>query len=437
VTELNPGTSRSDWDLRSAASQTTTHVALRSLMSRIVMAVLLVATFGAGVGVDRIGFGDGSNAGASSSFTELPEFQTLQETWDLIHDNYVDESAVDDQELIYGAAKGMVESLGDTGHSTFLDPEQAKAFEASTKGELIGIGIEVDFSDGSPVVIAPIDGSPADKAGVKARDVIVSVDGVDMKDKSQADVFTALRGDEGTVVVVTFERPSEDRSFTVTLKREKIEVVPVSWTMLPGNVAFIRLSDFSLGATDGVKAAIKSAKDAGAKSMILDLRNNPGGLVFEAIGVASQFLPEGTPIYQFQERTGDARPIRTTGIGLGTDLPLAVLVDGGSASSAEIVASGLQESGRAKLFGETTYGTGTVLTPNELDDGSVLLLGTGLWLTASGKQLWHVGVAPTTTVELPEGASPLRPSELQNVTIEQLRATNDSQLKAAYDELVS
>jgi carboxyl-terminal processing protease len=159
--------------------------------------------------------------------------------------------------------------------------------------------------------------------------------------------------------------------------------------------------------------------------------------VFEAIGVASQFLPEGTPIYQYQERGEEARPIRTTGIGLGTDLPLVVLINGGSASSSEIVASGLRDSGRAQLIGETTYGTGTVLTPNELDDGSVLLLGTGLWLTSKGEQLWHVGVAPTTEVTLPEGANPLRPREVANFTVEELESSTDAQLVEAYKLAVS
>jgi carboxyl-terminal processing protease len=411
------------------------HVSPRRIASRFAMAAVLVATFGAGIGAERYGLSDGSNAGASSSFTDLPAFETLQQTWDLIHSDYVDESAIDDEALIYGAAEGMVDSLGDTGHSTFLSPDQAKAWRDSTRGELIGIGIQVDFTSGRPVVISPLEGSPAEEAGVKPDDVITGVNGKSTEGMTQVDLFQELRGDEGTTVEVTFERPSEGRNFTVTLERRKIGIEPVSWTMLPGNVAYIRIAEFIVGTTDGVKAALTEAKAQGATSMVLDLRDNPGGLVFEAIGVASQFLPEGKAIYLYQEREGDPRPINTVGIGLGTDLPMAVLINKGSASAAEIVASALQENGRAESVGETTYGTGTVLSPIELKDGSMVVLGTALWLTADGDQLWHVGVAPTIPVDLPADAQVSRPSGLGNASVDQITSGDDTQLARAYAEV--
>jgi carboxyl-terminal processing protease len=399
------------------------------------MAGVLFVTFGAGVGVERSGLIDGHNAGASSSLTDLPEFQTLQQTWDLIHSDYIDESSIDDTALIYGAAAGMVDALGDTGHSTFLTPDEAQAFQESSRGELIGIGIQVDYTTGRPVVVSPIDGSPAKEAGVQSDDVVTAVDGKSTESMSQVDLFKLLRGDEGTSVQVTFERPSENRSYTVTLERRKIEIAPVTWGMLPGGVAMIRISQFSVGATDGVKQALTDVKQRGASAVVLDLRDNPGGLVFEAIGVASQFLPEGKPIYQFEDRGGEALPINTTGIGLGTDLPMAVLINHGSASAAEIVASALRDNDRAPLIGETTFGTGTVLSPLELKDGSMLVLGTALWLTPKGEQLWHIGVAPTVEVDLPSDVTPLHPSDQGDITADQLNSSGDAQLMRAFDDL--
>ena len=406
-------------------------------LKRIVLAVVLVATFGAGAVSDRIVGDGGSDAGAASSLTDLPEFQTFQETWDLIHENYVDEEAIDDKALIYGATKGMVESLGDTGHTTFLDPEEAKAYEESTRGELIGIGVQIDYTSGRPVVIAPIDGSPADEAGIRAGDVIAEVDGQATAGMTQTQVFGLIRGDEGTSVEIAIERPADGSRFTVTLERRKITEDIVSWSMLPGNVAHIRLSQFSVGAAKEVKSALREAKGQGATAVIFDLRDNPGGLVFEAIGVASQFLPEGKAIYLYQERDKEATPIRTTGVGEGVDLPLVVLINGGSASAAEIVASAMHENGRAPLIGQRTFGTGTVLSPVELEDGSVVLLGTAFWLTADGDEIWHKGVEPTEAVELAVGAAADRPADDDDVTAAELQASEDAQLVAAHEAVAT
>lgn len=403
--------------------------------ARLAMVIALVATFGAGIGVERAGWVGGSNAGASSSMTDLPEFQTLQETWDLIHSDYVDESAIDDQALLYGAAAGMVNALGDTRHSQFLTPEEAQAYNQAMQGKVVGIGVQLDYSGKQPVVVTAIDGSPAAEAGIKGGDVITAVNGKQTVGMTQADLVKALRGQEGTTVELLLERPTEDRSFTVTLERRKIEVEPVTWSMLPGNVAFIRISEFSIGATDGLQAALTAVKELGATAIILDLRNNPGGLATQAIGVASEFLPEGKAVYIVQERGGKTYPKNTVGIGLGTDLPMVVLVNGGSASAAEIVASSLRDNGRAQLIGQTTFGTGTQLTPIGLADGSVLVLGTALWLTPNGEQVWHVGVSPNIEVELPAGVDPLRPKSGRSITADELEQSGDTQVQRAFQEL--
>jgi carboxyl-terminal processing protease len=244
-----------------------------------------------------------------------------------------------------------------------------------------------------------------------------------------------LLGKEGDPVSLKILRPSTGETLDFTIVRQKIEVNAVTYAMLPDNVALIRLSQFSTGVTNEMKAAIRAVKRAGATSIILDLRDNGGGLVFEAIGVASQFIPEGKTIYMYQEKGQDPRPVKTVPGGLATDMPMVTLINHGSASAAEITAGALSDNGRSPLIGETTFGTGTVLTPYNLDDGSIVLLGTALWLEPDGEQIWKHGVAPDDEVSLPADADQIRPSVGGEISSSELQASTDSQLKAAYQKI--
>lgn len=399
---------------------------------RAVTALFILTVFAAGVGTDRVLWDGGDDAGAASSLTTVKEFQVLQDAWNVLHDNYVEVSAVSDKELLYGASRGMLEAVGDTGHTRFLDPEEADAFEEATRGEFVGIGVELDIKDDFPIVIAPIDGSPADEAGVRPGDVILDVDGMATEGLSLEDLSKLLRGDENTEVSMTLRHTGDDASFPVKLVRRKITLRPVSWSMLPGSIAHVRLSEFSTGAADGLKEALAAVQDKGAKGLVLDLRNNPGGLVTEAIGVANLFLPEGATVFQEQGRDGQAKPVTAFGQGERPTLPIVVLINRGSASAAEIIASTLRDNDRATLIGEKTYGTGTVLLPYELNDGSVALIGTALWLTADGEQIWKKGVPPSVEVKLPADVFPVRPVEDPEVTEIEFAALKDEQLRVAH-----
>lgn len=399
---------------------------------RTATAFVLVAVFAVGVGTDRILWDGGDDAGAASSLTTVKEFQVLQDAWNVLHDNYVEVNAVSDKELLYGASRGMLEAVGDTGHTRFLDPEEAEAFEEATRGEFVGIGVELDIKDDFPIVIAPIDGSPADEAGVRPGDVILDVDGMATEGLSLEDISKLLRGDENTEVAMTLRHNGEDETFPVKLVRRKITLRPVSWSMLPGSIAHVRLSEFSTGAADGLKEALATIQSNGAKGLVLDLRNNPGGLVTEAIGVANLFLPEGATVFQEKGRDGQAKPVTAFGQGARPTLPIVVLINRGSASAAEIIASTLRDNERATLIGEKTYGTGTVLLPYELNDGSVALIGTALWLTADGEQIWKKGVLPSVEVKLPADVFPVRPVEDPDVTETEFAALKDEQLRVAH-----
>ncbi len=405
--------------------------------SRPVMLLMVLIAFTTGVGVDRVALNDAKSATAATMLTELPEFSILEQTYDAIRNNYVQSDDISDEELIYGASQGMVEAVGDTGHSTFLDPDEADLFESSLKGELIGVGIYVDQTGPLPVVIAPIDQSPAYEAGIKSGDVIIAIDGTLTADLDPEEWAARIRGDAGTGVALRIQR-GDEQPFEIMLTRAEIRVHPVAWRMLPGNIAWVKLSEFSQGATGAMIQALTAARAEGAEGLILDLRNNPGGYVFEASGVGSQFLPDGSVLYQSQNKEGQVSKVTTGGdIGEWLDLPMVVLINEGSASASEIVSSSLRDNGRATLIGETTAGTGTVLEPFELSDGSVVQLGTELWLTAEGEQLWKRGVTPDKSIPLDEGTFPSLPIDFSGEVIPQagFDAVSDTQLKAGYSEI--
>ncbi len=409
----------------------------RWFASLLINAIVILAVFAAGVGVDRFVLQSGPVAGAADTFTEHEDFDVLESTWDLIQSNWVLADELDDEDLIYGAAAGMVEALGDEGHSAFLDPEQAEQFNESSTGEFTGVGIEIGVRDNNVVVIAPIDNSPAMEAGIKSGDVIVAVNDESVEGFETFEVGELVRGDAGTEVQLTLRRP-DGEEYTVDLIRRKIVIESISWRMLPDNIAHVRISGFNVAVTRDLREALAEAKEQGAVGVILDLRNNPGGLVYEAIGVASQFMPEGSTIFQHQQANQDPYPVVTVGFdGAWLEGPLVVLVNEGSASAAEIVGGSLRDNDRATLIGQTTFGTGTVLTPFEQPDGSIVLLGTALWLTADGDQIWKEGVDPDIEVELPIDAEVSRPSDDALVATMDEEPIEDTQLQAAFDFIVN
>ena len=423
------------------AQQSAPRADTRSSVRILVMSLLLVLAMGVGVGIDRVLIESGV-VGASTELTASDEFTILEETYDAIRNNYVLEEEISDQELIYGAARGMVEALGDENHSQFLDPEEAEQFEQSGRGELVGIGIHIDTSGNLPVVVAPLPGSPALEAGIRPGDVILEVDGTSLEEVDPEEAADLIRGEEGTTVTLVLQHEGEDEPYEVTLTRERIKVNPVTWVMLPGDIVWVQLSEFSAGATEELKNAIRQATELGAQGLILDLRNNPGGYVHEAKGVASQFLPDGTVLMRTVDAQGNEHIERTIGNnGVWLDRPMVVLVNEYSASSSELVSSAIKAAGRAPLIGERTVGTGTVLLPFELSDGSMAVLGVELWLTAGGEEIYKKGIEPTIPVELEEGVSLALPIEFVSdqtdhiLTDREWASIEDVQLQTAYSEL--
>jgi len=242
-----------------------------------------------------------------------------------------------------------------------------------------------------------------------------------------------ITGPAGTRVTLTILRPATDETRDVTLTHQQIEVENVVWAPVPGtNIAHLRIVTFNAGTTHEVQQALTEIRQQGLTGIILDLRRNPGGLLNEAIGVTSQFLAGGNVLLQKDVR-GRVLEVPVEAGGLATDLPLVVLIDAGTASGAEIVAGALQDAGRAMLVGETTFGTGTVLQPFPLSDGSMLLLATAQWLTPNGRVIWHKGIEPDVPVELPPGATPLLHAIKEALTPEVLETTDDIQFLRALE----
>ncbi len=359
------------------------------------------------------------------------DFQLLAEAWNAIDQQYVDRSSVQPQTMTYGAISGMVDALGDTGHSVFLTPRMVRAEQTLERGEFVGIGAELMIKNKQTVVVAPMDGSPAQKAGLRPGDIIVRVDGRNVEGLPLPEVIARVTGPAGLRVSLTLKDPESGRERTVGITRTRLSIQSVTWVRIPGtDLAHVRIALFSEGTAGALEKALQAVGRSGAKGIVLDLRNDPGGLLDMAIGVASQFLREGDVLRERDARA-NVRKVPVEASVPKSDLPLVVLVNAGTASAAEIVAGALQDADRATIVGETTFGTGTVLKTIPLSDGSALQLAFLEWLTPKGRTIWHRGITPDVVVPLPVEAGQLAPEEEKGMDASALRAAGDRQLQRA------
>ena len=366
------------------------------------------------------------------SKADKADYELIKQAWDDIQTKYVDQSVVSSQLLAYGAISGMVDSLGDTGHSVFLTPAEVQQENQAIAGKLDGIGAEVSEKNGNVVVVAPIDGSPAQKAGLQSGDIILKVDGTAVT--GVQDAVTHIRGTPGTSVTITIINTA-GTTLDLTIVRAEIHINSVVWQMLPGTtIADLRITSFSDGTSAALDTALAAIKAQGATAIVLDLRDNPGGLLNEAEGVASRFLTGGD-VLEEKDINGNIKKDADLSNVTKTDLPMTVLVNGGTASAAEIVSGALQDRSRAKVIGQSTFGTGTALVGYSLTDGSEVVLGVSEWLTPSGKSIWHTGLTPDTVIALAAGVSPLLPEAIKGMTAAQLQASGDTQLLDAINLL--
>ncbi|MDQ3923218.1 MAG: S41 family peptidase [Actinomycetota bacterium] len=350
-----------------------------------------------------------------------------------VREDYVDKEAVDPKEQTYGAIEGMLESLDDEGHTRFLTPEEIEKNREGLSSTYVGIGVQLEDKDDEVVVSSPIDGSPAKEAGVEPGDVLVAVDGESVQEEDVKGISERVRGPKGSEVQLTVLRDGEEREFTV--ERAEVEVPAATWNLVPGtDEAHLRLTSFSENSAEKLRDAISEAREAGAERFVLDLRNNGGGLVGQAEEIAAQFLPAGSGIYIRRDADGEEEERFVPDDTEPLNDPLVVLVNKGSASSAEILAGALRDNGRAKIVGETTFGTGTVLEEQVLSDGSAILLGIAEWLTPNGDFIRSSGIEPDVEAVLEEEQEPRTPGETENLSKEEIFAEDD-QLERAFEVL--
>jgi len=407
---------------------------------RVAIALALVLTFSVGIGVGRflppVSGGGGAAPGPTAASSEA--FDLIGQAWQILHQDYVGADELDDKTLAYGAIEGLTEAIGDTGHTSFLTPEERADRAEELSGSYVGVGVRIDAAeDGRPMIVGVFAGSPAEAAGLEPGDLIVAVDGRATDARDLDEVAGWIRGEAGSTVRITVRHGVDGPDRELSIVRAQVKVETVSWAMVPGtNTAVLRLEEFSHGAADSVKAALGDIKAAGADRVVFDLRGNPGGYVDEAVGVASQFLASGN-VFVERDASGKETDHPVSPDGAATDLPLVVLIDGGTASSAEIVSGAIQDAGRGDLIGATTFGTGTVLGEFELADGSALRVGTVEWLTPTGRRIWHEGIVPDVAVERADDVRPILPEDLRTMTPGEAGRLTDPQLARAVSVVAS
>jgi carboxyl-terminal processing protease len=343
---------------------------------------------------------------AAAPKADLPwqDARMLADVLERVKRDYVD--PVDDHRLLQAAIRGMVSSLDP--YSAYLDGDEYDEVKISSSGQYSGVGIEVSMEDEQVVVVAPFEGSPAALAGIRSGDVIATIDGVPVNTTTLADTIGRMRGKEGTSVAIGILRAGSPEPVQFTLKRSRVELRSVKSELLAPGMGYVRISQFSETTGDDLEAALKDIRKrnggAALKGLVLDMRNNPGGVLEAAVSVADTFLDSGI-IVSAKGRTPESKfeMDATPGDALN-GAPIVVLVNGGSASAAEIVAGALKDNHRAKLMGRTTFGKGSVQTVIPLNGDRAVKLTTSLYYTPSGISINHRGIAPD--IELDRDAKP-------------------------------
>ena len=398
-------------------------VIVRVMALVLVMLVLMLAAYLYGL----------SRSPAGISEEDKESVALFVEALRAVQEDYVDQEAVDPEEQTYGAIEGMIDSLGDEGHTRFLTPDEVEKSREAVSSTYVGIGVRLEEKDDEIVVKTAMDGSPAEKTGMQSGDVLVAVDGESVTGEDFEEIGQRIRGTEGTYVDLTVLRDEEEREFIV--ERAELEVPVSSWSLIPGtDVAHLRLSSFSENSAEKLEGTLAEAQSAGAERFVLDLRDNPGGLVEQAEEVAALFLPAESGVYIRRDADGSEEETSVPEDNEPLNAPLVVLVNEGSSSIAEIVAGALRDNDRAEVVGETTFGTGTVLSEYPLSDGSAILLGVAEWLTPNGGSIRGSGIEPDVEVELEEGQEPNTPNETEGLTREEI-FEEDAQLERAFEIL--
>lgn len=396
--------------------------------------ILVICTFVVGFSVGRLFDGGGLNlkdtpliTGDKDRQIENINFDLFWDIWDTLSDTYVAEEQIDYEKMFYGSIKGLVNSLDDPA-TVFLDPEETDSFNDSNEGKLFeGIGAELGYDNGQIIVISPIEGSPAQKAGIRPRDVILKVDGKDiLPSETIYEIVQKIRGEAGTKVTLTVLHAGENKTVDIEITRGQITVPSIEVKDSTNkDVKILKVSRFTDSSmmewSKNWDKAVDEIVKSKAKGVVLDLRGNPGGYFDAAIYAAEEFLPKGKVVSKQENRVGKVQEFKVSRKGKLLNIPVIVLVNSGSASASEILSGALQLNDRAKVVGEETYGKGTAQTVIPLSGGSSIHITILKWLLPDGKWL--------------NRDNPITPNTVIEITDEDFKAGKDSQLDEAIKQV--
>jgi carboxyl-terminal processing protease len=395
----------------------------KKLGNTLVVLALMAGSFGVGMGVQPL-----------QVAAQTRSFSTFLQVYDLVKGEYL-EPKVEESKLEYGAIRGMLDALEDP-YTRFMEPKSFKSMQEERHGAFGGIGIQIGMRDKHLAVISPMEDTPAYKAGLRAGDHILEVDGKVTKDMAIEEAVTLIRGPKGSKVTLTIGREGVKEPFKVSIIRDQIVTKAVKTKDLPGEIGYIRLTSFMSETADSeMKKALEKYK--ASKGVILDLRSNPGGLLPNAVSIGSMFIKSG-PIVQIVDREGNREKLSASGRTImAANKPLVVLVDGGSASASEILAGALQDTKRAKLVGTKTFGKGLVQTVHALEGGAGVAITTNKYLTAAGNDINKKGIVPDVIVEFPQPPKTDKPVDPENMPTldEMIDQGKDVQLEKAKEVL--
>lgn len=353
------------------------------------------------------------------------DFALFWQVWDKLQELYVDPGELDAQKLVYGAISGMVNAAGDP-YTTFFEPITSRKFREEVSGEFSGVGMEVGMRNRAVTVIAPMKNSPALKAGVQASDVIVKIDGISTDEMSLDDAVNRIRGKKGTTVKLTIARTGEVSPLEFSIIRDVIRIPAVDWNILDGHIAYLQIYSFNANVDDEFARAAKEILDSDADRLIIDLRNNPGGLLDSAVNIGGWLLPPQTLIVQERFGNGITEQARANGNARLAEYPAVVILNNGSASASEILAGALHDIRDVPIVGEQSFGKGSVQTLESFYNGSSLKVTIAKWLTPNGVSISDTGIEPTVEVELD-------PKEITAGNVEYGIPDKDPQLKKALE----
>ncbi len=351
---------------------------------------------------------------------EKVSFDIFWDVWKRVNNDYVSQDVAGDTEKrVFGAIKGMVDSLGDP-YSVFFDPEESREFTTELEGKFTGIGAELILKDNILTVVAPIEGMPAEKAGVLAGDKILKIYDELTNDMTTEDAVKKIRGEKGTEVVLTVLHKNAKETSEIKIVRDEIDIKSVTYEKKENGIAYLRIKGFMDDTAEELDKISSEIIADNTKGLIVDVRSNPGGNLDVAVDIISKFVPKGEVVLWERDKDNQEKPYRAIGGEEFKDLPVVVLIDGGSASASEILAGALRDINSNLLIGEKTFGKGSVQSFEKLSGGSSLKMTIAKWLTPIKQSIHEVGIEPNIKVEL---------------SLEDIRNNNDKQLKRAMEEL--